>query len=160
MLYVNVPLGAGSVSGRGGGGRASETRRPDLEGERGESSGGDTRAGGGRPEETERKCHTGRPVLTVMCSGTSRRLPDAMKNWNFPTCKKNLLTCNPPDPKTWTWETKTHRCLTSFPALIRPAEFLDLGSGSQLVLLLFPRNSVLDLEMIRCPGSAAPDLQT
>lgn len=58
------------VSGRGSGGRASETRRSDPGGERRESAGSDTRTGRCHPEKTERNGHTGCPVITHACSHT------------------------------------------------------------------------------------------
>lgn len=58
------------ISGRGSGGRASETRRSDPGGERRESAGSDARTGRCHPEKTERNGHAGCPVITHVCSHT------------------------------------------------------------------------------------------
>lgn len=44
--------------------RAFEERRPNPDGEWREPAGGDTRTGGCHPEETERDCNAGHPVIT------------------------------------------------------------------------------------------------
>ena len=79
------------VSGRRGGGWASEAWRSDPGGEQRESPGSDARAGGRHPEEAARNRHAGRPVimLTYACRHTHVfTQSDWMSTPNFPTSKK------------------------------------------------------------------------